>query len=194
MRGRVGESGSRGQSGGNESMKKKIGSLASWEDVEAEIGEVAKLDLAIEAQENALNKRTQAIAEEAAPAIKELKEERAEREAAVLQFAKKHRRDFGDAKSRKFTFGTVSFSKVSKAVKFLIEEVKLIANLKRFGFAAGVVKDRGEVVDKNALAAAPIPEAKRESIGFTIEENGNEPKLTIDRKAIEAQLAARKRR
>ncbi len=175
-------------------MKKKTGTLATWEDVEAEIGVVAKLDLDIEAQENALRKRTQAIEEQAAVSIKELKEERAEREAAVMQFAKKHRREFGDAKRRKFMFGTISFTKVGKAVRFLIEEVKLIANLKRLGFAAGVVKDRGETVDKNALAAAPVPEAKRESIGFTIEETGNEPKLTIDRKAIEAQQAARSKR
>lgn len=165
-------------------MKKKVVVLGTWEDVDAEILAVAKLDLDIEARENALNKRRQAIDEQHAPAIQELKDERTTREAAILQFAKKHRRDFGDVKSRKFTFGTISFSKIGSAVRYLIDEALVLAKIKKAGLI-GVVKSR-ESIDKAALVDS-VPPNKRKSFGFEVETTGDEPKLSIDRKAVEAQ-------
>ena len=168
---------------------KKKEALKSWEDVDAEIRKVAELDLEIDGRKYELDTERHKVEAKHTPAIAKLMEERSERADAILAFAQKHREELGEKKSKKFNFGTISFSKVAQAVKFLVDEEKLIANLKKLGYALGVVKSK-ESVDKNALQTA-VPESKRAAAGFELVDTGNEPQLKIDRKAIEAARPAR---
>lgn len=157
--------------------------VKDWNEVDEAIKDVALLDLSIEEEENKLNGIIADAQARFSPRIKELKEERAQLAFSVLEFASAHREDFGVKKSRKFNFGTIAFSKLAERVVFIVEEVKVIANLKRLGLATGVVKEK-EWVDKNALTET-VPAEKRKAAGFTVEETGNEPQLKIDRKSIE---------
>jgi phage host-nuclease inhibitor protein Gam len=170
--------------------------LESWADVESEVEEIAYLDCDIEGQEAELNRRITEVQGELGPAIQDLKAERDQKEARVLAFAKKHRADFGDKKSKKVNFGTITFSKAAEAVKFLIDEIDLIANLKRFGYALmpGLIK-QVEKVDKDALKSA-VPEEKREKVGFEVVPTGDTASLKIDKKRIELmrQAVARARK
>jgi len=179
----------------NKSKQKELDlkPLESWADVESEVEAIAFLDLDIEDEETELNRRIHALQGELGPSIQEMKDARATKEARVLSFAKKHRADFGEKKSKKVNFGSIVFSKASSAVKFLVEEIDLIANLKKFGYALGVVK-QVEKVDKNVLVTV-VPEDKREKVGFEIVPTGDEPSLKIDRKRVELlrRAAARKK-
>jgi phage host-nuclease inhibitor protein Gam len=166
--------------------------LTSWDEVDNEIGEAARLALAIEDRENELNQRLQAAQNEYGPGIKALKEESALVVDRILTFAKKHRKDFGDKKSRKFNFGKIEFSKTATKVKLLLEELHVIANLKKLGLATGVVKEK-EWVDLNALRDT-IPEEKRTKVGFELEETGDVARLVIDKKSIEILRKARQPR
>lgn len=163
--------------------------IESWDDVDNAIRDVARIDLEVEDKENEMNAVITDVQSRLGPRIKELKNQREAIADAALSFAKKHREDFGAKKSRKFNFGTIGFSKLSSKVKFLLEEIQIIANLKKLGLAAGVVKSK-EWVDKNALEET-VPAEKRDKVGFEVEETGDEPQLKIDKKAIEIMRESR---
>ncbi len=162
--------------------------IRSWDDVDTAIRFVARLDLDIEDKENEMNAVITDVQARLGPRIKDLKEQRHALEERLLSFAAKHRDDFGAKKSKKFNFGTIGFSKIASKVKLLLDELQVIANLKKLGLATGVVKVK-ETVDKNALQL--IAPEKREKVGFAVEETGDEPQLKIDRKAIEIMRQSR---
>jgi phage host-nuclease inhibitor protein Gam len=139
--------------------------ITTVDQVDTEIREIAHLELKISDLENAMQQKLLEI------------------ENGVLTFAKDHKEIFGGKKSRKFNYGTLALTKEGTKVEFLEEEPIIIANLKRAGFATGVVK-QVESIDKNAIEAA-VPEDKRKKIGFEMKTTGGEPVLKIDKRSIE---------
>jgi phage host-nuclease inhibitor protein Gam len=157
--------------------------ITTVDQVDTEIREIAHLELKISDLENAMQQKLLEIEKEFGDDIKRLKSEKAVIVDGVLTFAKDHKEIFGGKKSRKFNYGTLALTKEGTKVEFLEEEPIIIANLKRAGFATGVVK-QVESIDKNAIEAA-VPEDKRKKIGFEMKTTGGEPVLKIDKRSIE---------
>jgi phage host-nuclease inhibitor protein Gam len=165
--------------------------IANVDQLDNEIRDIAQLQLDATDRETEMQQLIHRIELEHGEAIKRLKEQLALRVEAVLDFAAGHKVEvFGEKKSRKFNYGTLQLSKESSKVEFLVEETKLIANLKRAGYDRGVVKTI-ESVDKEVLRGA-VPEEKRAAIGFDIVKTGGNPTLTIDKRSIEVLRDARK--
>lgn len=165
--------------------------ISSVEDLDVEIRVVASLYLQVEDRENAMQQELMKIEERFGPELKRLKQLQADHSVAVLAFAKAHKKQvFGEKKSRKFNYGTLKLSKEATRVEFTLDEANVIANLKKLGFAQGVVKEV-ESIDKNAIETV-VPADKREKIGFKVVPTGGLPSLSIDQRSIEILRDAQK--
>jgi len=83
--------------------------LATWDDVDAELGELVELKAQEDGVESEMNDALKAIRDQFAPALAQIGEARSEAESQVKAFCVEHRADFGARKSRELTHGTVSF-------------------------------------------------------------------------------------
>lgn len=171
---------------------KPVAMLESWDEVDERAYDVARYQLEIEENEAAMNQRIAAIQNEYADKIKELREKHDEAEAEVLAFADAHREDFGDKKSKKLSYGVLSFSKSDEKVELLVDEAIVIANLRKKNLHEGVIRTV-ESIDKNALVMKISDARERERIGFKVVQTGGDLRLKIDKKTIESVKIARRR-
>jgi phage host-nuclease inhibitor protein Gam len=172
---------------------KPVAMLGSWDEADTATYDVAVAQLQIEEREAEMNRRIAEIQAEYSEEIKKLRETHDEAEAQVLAFAEAHKEDFGGAKSKKLSYGTLSFSKSDEKVEFLIDETIIIANLRKKNLHEGVVRS-AESIDKNVLPAKVVDPEQREKLGFRVVPTGGKLSLKIDRKSIERLNVAMKKR
>ena len=165
--------------------------MRTVDDLDGEIREVASLTLQAGDRESEMQQELLAIEKKYGVELKRLKEALAIRIDGVLEFARSHKvQVFGDKKSRKFNYGTITLSKESSRVEFTLDEAIVIGNLERLGWDRGVVKT-SKSIDKNAIQTV-VPEDKRAKVGFEVVETGGDPRLTIDKRSIEILRDAQK--
>ena len=127
--------------------------LHSWDDVNAALKEIAAAEIAIAQIEGEMNIKINDIKEAAERECAPLRAQVIETGKQLKRFAELNRPDFGKAKTRTLTFGSLGFRQSTSVVvkPALIE--KIIDNLRKLGMSDCIKQT--ETVNKEVLKTYP---------------------------------------
>lgn len=138
--------------------------IKSWEEADQTLKEIAALEIELADIEGALNLRINAEKEKADSEARPLRDRLELLGGQLKDFAEVSRADFGKAKSKRLTFGSLGW-RASKAItikKALMDRV--IANLKAMGM--GDCVKMTETINKDILGAYPDEEIIKAGAGL----------------------------
>lgn len=126
--------------------------LQSWPELDEALRQIGEKQRTVRAIENEMNEKQAEAAREAEALGRPLKDEIAALEKAIELFTTAHRMDMGKAKSKKLTFGTVSF-RASRKIELPkgAEKIRDIINVLFGKGMADCVRSVAPKVDRNAL-------------------------------------------
>lgn len=129
--------------------KKKESTLTSWEDVNLQLKKLADLEIQKRTLENQETEETNKIKEKFMQQTNSVVDEINSIEKDIILFAEQNRSEFTKKRTKKLTFGTVSFRSTRKiSVK---NSTSAIASLKQMNMDEYIRK--AESIDKEALLA-----------------------------------------
>lgn len=170
-----------------EAVKEKI-EITSWEDVNAGLRRMGECKLAIIRAATIAKKKADVI-QEAFDVVKIPNDaEYKELESAIEAYAEAHKTDCLGKKTRtkKLSFGAVSFKLSAGRVEFTLAPELVIANLKAQGHA-DCVRDLGEEVNKDAVQNVDKKDLLK--AGIKIEQDDN-CSVKPDLKKIQEEVTA----
>lgn len=123
--------------------------IASWEEADVLLGQIAERQREVERIRLDLDSRIATMKNNAQIAAKEHEAFIRAGEKRLAMFAQLHEADFGRSRSRRLTHGTVGW-RASTRVKLLLGEADVISRLMHLGHA-DCVTVKPPTVDKNAV-------------------------------------------
>ena len=135
--------------------RKRISSMVtlhSWQEVDDALRQIGEHDRDIKAAENVMNEQIAAAKAAATARVQPLKEQVAELELALKEFALAHRDDMDGRKSKQLSFGSVGFRRSTKIGLPSAKEkiAAIVARLRARGMDE-CVNQPDPKVDKEAL-------------------------------------------
>lgn len=159
--------------------KKKVSTLLSWEDVNKKLKELCDLTVQKRDVENLQTEEITKIKEKWETKVQEITKKMSEIEKDIILFSENNRNEFLKKRSKKLTFGTISFRATRKiTIKNIVSAILALKSMNMDSYIR-----KTESIDKEALLGlsdnelAPLLKA-----GITVK---REDKITIEPDIIE---------
>lgn len=151
-------------------MKEQVTTLTSWTEADSTLKNIGELSQQIKKLEAEMNLKITAVQEKYQGDIDYLTEERIKNERNLQLYCESNRKDFGDTKTKKLSFGEVSFRLSTPALKtmkgFTWESVKnLVKSSKKL--AEKFIKIK-EDLNKQAILSENMKESDLAKLGLVI--------------------------